>query len=108
MAEAMETAEFFNDDEGDDDDDDEDDQHELDLDDMDEVSESAVQGSTTNLSFLEIRHPKQLQKYEISCLVEPCPLMISSSMIPHSLWLITLTDVRSLWFRSDHVVYSKL
>ena len=85
MAEAMETAEFFNDDEGDDDDDDEDDQHELDLDDMDEVSESAVQGSTTNLSFLEIRHPKQLQKYEISCLVEPCPLMISSSMIPHSL-----------------------
>ena len=37
MAEAMETAEFFNDDEGDDDDDDEDEQHELDLDDMDEV-----------------------------------------------------------------------
>ena len=40
MAEAMETAEFFNDDEGDDDEDDEDDQQELDLDDMDEVSES--------------------------------------------------------------------
>ena len=37
MAEAMETAEFFNEEDGDDDDDDVDDQHEIDLDEMDEV-----------------------------------------------------------------------
>ena len=47
MVEAMETAEFFNDDDGDDDEDDDDDQHDLDLDDMDEVVLDAISFEST-------------------------------------------------------------